>query len=127
MMRLVSGLVLIAALTNCAAAPQWARPGVDGASNQRDYETCRRQAYVEAQKRFAEATFPLRPGGEVARGANPIPAPMDRYGMSIGSDAGSIHRLEWQAERNQAYVYQQRLMVDCLAAAGFEPAPTRTR
>lgn len=126
-LRLIGVLPALLALTSCAPTREWVRPGFDEAANRRDYEACRQQAYVDGQRLFREETFPPRPGSGIVQGANPLPAPMDRFGMSIGTDTGSLRRLEWQATRDRAYQFQRRALAACLTEAGFRAVPAAER
>ena len=114
----IAALILAAALTGCAEAPGWVRPGQDAATNSRDYDDCRREAQLTVWN-GTQSAAPFPTAGVT---------PMDDPGL-IGRPRGypygrndPTYRLQLDHATAEGPALRQQLLSECLAARGFEPA-----
>jgi len=114
----IAALICAAVLAGCAETGDWVRPGQDATANSRDYEDCRREAQLTAWNRTQSAApFPT-----------PGVTPMDDPGL-IGQPRAypygrndPTYRLQLDHAMADGTMQRRKVLGECLAAKGFEPA-----
>jgi hypothetical protein len=123
MRRLLLLLLLLLLLAGCIEAAEWVRPQASAEANAADHAACR-----EATDRRLRAEFaPERSlsGADVPSGPgqNPVPAFPSRGSIASGGRDDVLLRQDLATARSAADWRRDRLMRDCLEAAGFRREP----
>jgi hypothetical protein len=106
-------------LAGCVEAAEWVRPQASAEANGADYAACREatdrrlRAEFAPERSLSGADIPSGPG------QNPVPAIPSRGSIALGGRDEVVVRQDLAMARSQADWRRDRLMRDCLEAAGF--------
>ena len=112
-------LLLPLLLAGCVEAAGWVRPQASAEANAADYAACREatdrrlRAEFAPERSLAGADVPSAPG------QNPVPAFPSRGSIARGGTDDIFVRQDLAMARSAADWRRDRLMRDCLEAAGF--------
>ena len=106
-------------LAGCVEPAEWARPQASAEANAADYAACREAADRRLRAEFAPERSLSGADVPSAPGQNPVPAFPSRGSIARGGTDDIFVRQDLAMARSAADWRRDRLMRDCLEAAGF--------